>query len=94
MVKATFTLDEDTIAQLRQAAARLKKPQSYVVRQAIQDFSQRTGRLSDQERSHLLLVLDRATARAATRPAAAVDAELNNIRAERRRWTGKPSGAR
>lgn len=94
MVKATFTLDEDTIAQLHQAAARLKKPQSYVVRQAIQDFAQRTGRLSDQERSHLLQVLDRATARAATRPAAAVDAELKSIRGERRRWMGRASGTR
>ncbi len=88
MVKATFTLDEETVAELRQAAARLNKPQSYVVRQAIHDFSQRTGRLSEDERGHLLQVIDRAIARASTRPAASVDAELKRLRNDRRRWSG------
>jgi predicted transcriptional regulator len=37
MVKVTFTLDDQTVARLRQAAARLNRPQSQVVRDAVRD---------------------------------------------------------
>src|SRR5688500_1791397 len=37
MVKMTFTFDENTCDVLRRTATRLKKPQSVVVREAIQD---------------------------------------------------------
>ena len=46
-VKVTFTLDEATITRLRQAAQRLAKPRSQVVREAIHDYSERIGRLSE-----------------------------------------------
>ena len=37
MVKMTFTLDDETVAVLRKTTARLAKPQSAVVREAIRD---------------------------------------------------------
>lgn len=83
-VKATFTLDEITLARLRQTAERLVKPKSEVVREAIHDFSERVGRLSERERVRLLRVLDEIAARGPSRTLAAVEAELKQIRAARR----------
>src|SRR6266545_2213992 len=57
-IKVTFTLDADTIGRLRQASERLAKPQSAVVREAIHDFSERVGRLSERERLRLLHLFD------------------------------------
>jgi predicted nucleic acid-binding protein len=65
MVKMTFTFDEETVNALRRTAARLKKPQSVIVREAIQDYSARAARLSDEERRHMLKVFDRMLARPA-----------------------------
>jgi len=39
MVKMTFTFDDVTVRKLRQVAARLKKPQSEVVRNSIQSYA-------------------------------------------------------
>ena len=58
MVKMTFTLDDETVAKLRQSAARLEKAQSEVVREAIAEYAERVGRLSERERQHLLGVFD------------------------------------
>lgn len=84
MVKATFTLDEATVARLRQAAARLSKPQSEVVRVAIRDYADRVGKLSEAERLRLLRTVDEIMCRRPSRSAAAVDAEIRAIRAARR----------
>ena len=84
MVKVTFTLDDDTVARLRQAAARLDKPQSQVVREAVHDYALRVGRLSERERLHALSTLDAIVARKPTRPTAEVDREIRDIRAARR----------
>ncbi len=84
MVKVTFTLDDATVARLRRAAERLARPQSQVVREAIRDFSDRIGRLSERERLHLLQVFDDLVPKIPRRPAWAVDAELKAIRAARR----------
>jgi hypothetical protein len=84
MVKMTFTFDEDTVETLRQTAARLKKPQSVVVREAIQDYAARSGRLSDEERRHILKVFDRVVSRIPTGTQAEADAEMAEIRASRR----------
>jgi Ribbon-helix-helix protein, copG family len=86
VVKVTFTLDEATIAHLRRAAARLRKPQSRVVREAIAEYAARTDRLSDGERQRMLAVLDRAMRRPPSRTMAAVAVELREVRAARRRW--------
>jgi predicted transcriptional regulator len=84
MVKMTFTLDDETVARLRQSAERLAKPQSAVVREAIADYADRVGRLSERERVRLLEAFDTLVPRIPRRPLAGVDAELREIRAARR----------
>ncbi len=84
MVKLTFTVDERTVEILRETAARLKKPQSAVFREAIRDFAERAERLTNEERDRLLSVLDRIRARKPTRPQHEADAEIRSIRSSRR----------
>ncbi|MEO7890632.1 MAG: ribbon-helix-helix protein, CopG family [Vicinamibacterales bacterium] len=84
MVKATFTLDDETIQQLRRTAERLGLPQSRVVREAVMEFAARADRLSDTEQLHLLGVLEGLERKPATRPTAAVDRELREIATTRR----------
>ena len=80
----TFTFDELTVETLRQVAARLKKPQSVVVREAIQDYASRADRLSEDERRRLLKVFDRMVARIPNRSQAEADKEIAEVRAARR----------
>ena len=80
----TFTFDERTVKTLRGAAARLRKPQSVVVREAIQEYADRVGRLSEEERRRMLQVLDRMVARPLTKSQDEVDAEIAGIRAARK----------
>lgn len=84
MVKVTFTFDESTVETLRRTASRLKKAQSAVVREAIQDYAARADQLSDEERKRMLSVLDRMMSRRPKRTQAEVDAEIAGIRAERK----------
>jgi hypothetical protein len=84
MVRVTFTFDEYTVKSLRQAASRLNKPQSAVVREAIQAYADRIGRLSDEERRRMLKVLDRMIARPPARGQGKVDAEIAAIRLARK----------
>ena len=84
MARATFSLDEETIAEIRRTAARLRKPQSHIVRDAIADYAARTDRLSERERLHLLGVLERLRETKPSRSASDVDAELKSLRAARR----------
>lgn len=93
MVKVTFTLDDATVAALRQSAARLAKPQSLVVREAIADYAARAGRLSERERAEWLHAFDELMPASPERSARAVDAEVREIRAARR-TTGRRSGRR
>jgi predicted transcriptional regulator len=85
MVKMTFTLDDETVATLRQASERLAKPQSVIVREAIREYGARAGMLSEEERRRMLRSIDAVLAQPATRPAAAVERELRDVRAARRR---------
>ena len=80
----TFTFDEPTVETLRRTASRLKKPQSAVVREAIQDYASRADSLSSEERQRMLKVLDRVMARRPKRTQAEVDAEIAGIRSARR----------
>jgi hypothetical protein len=84
MVKVTFTLDDETVAELRRTAARLGKPQSLVVREAVADYAARADRLSERERLDLLAVLEKLGTAPPTRTARAVDAEIKAVRAARR----------
>jgi predicted nucleic acid-binding protein len=52
--KVTFTLDQATMARLEEAAARLAMPKSQVVREAILEYCDRIGWLSERERLSLL----------------------------------------
>ena len=83
--KVTFTLDEATIRRLNDAAQRLAIPKSEVVREAIQDYHARIGRLSEAERRRMLADFDRLVPLIPARPPAEVKRELNSIRAARRR---------
>ncbi len=85
MVKVTFTVDERTVDRLKQTAARLGKPQSEVVREAIADYADRAGRLSEQERLRLLRVFDEVVPAIPRRPARDTEAEIADVRAARRR---------
>ena len=85
MVRVTFSLDEATVDRIRRTAARLRKPQSQVVREAVADYASRRDRLSDDERRHLLGVLGALRDAPPSRPKAEVDAELRAVRAARAR---------
>ena len=92
-VKVTFTVDDETVLRLRRIAARLAKPQSQVVREALKEYEARSSKLSDEERTRMLAVVDRMMKAPPTRSARAVDAELRDIRAARQRWAQRPSRA-
>jgi metal-responsive CopG/Arc/MetJ family transcriptional regulator len=87
MVKVTFTLDDETVARLRRTASRLAKPQSYVVREAVREYEARSTKLSDEERTRMLAIVDRMIQAPPTRTTTEVNAELGEIRASRRRWS-------
>lgn len=82
--KVTFTLDVETVTRLRRAAERLSKPQSEVVREAIRDYSERIGRLSEAERLALLDRFDELVPRIPVRPLREVEKEIETVRAARR----------
>jgi predicted transcriptional regulator len=83
-VKVTFTLDRKTIERLNQAADRLAIPKSEVVREAIEEYHQRLGRLSEGERQRMLDLLDKHLADIPERPQAEVEKELRTLRKARR----------
>ena len=83
-VKVTFTLDQATIARLQEAAERLSKPKSEVVRNAIHDFHERIGRLSERERLQMLEIFDRVVPEIPRRPQAETERELREVRRARR----------
>ncbi len=84
MVKVTFSLDNETVEQLRRTANRLGRAQSQVVREAVADYASRTDRLTERERLRLLGVLDRIQGATPTRSGKSVDTELAAIREARR----------
>ena len=82
--KVTFTLDEPTIARLQQAAQRLALPKSEVVREAIQEFFERMGRLSEGERVKMLRTFDEMVPRIPARDVREAQQEKRAIRRARR----------
>jgi hypothetical protein len=80
----TFALDVETISRLADAAGRLRKSKSAVVREAIHDYHERIGRLSEGERTRLLRILDTRLPQVPGRPQSAVQRELDEIRAARK----------
>jgi predicted DNA-binding protein len=92
-IKVTFTLDQATVSRLEEAAARLGLPKSEVVREAIQEYYERIGRLSERERLRLLRAFDELVPRIPVRKAVAVDRELQAVR-QARRSGGRLAGRR
>lgn len=84
-VKATFTLDEESVRKLAQASKRSKRSKSEIVREAILDYSEREGRLNNRERLAMLRTIDEFAGRVPPRSQEEVDAELAAIREARRR---------
>ena len=83
-------MDKATVRQIEDAAARLSKPKSQIVREAVSDYHSRIGKLSESERKRMLWVLDNLAPRIPERPQSEVDAELAEIRRARReggRWS-------
>jgi hypothetical protein len=83
-VKVTFTLDEQTVLRLQDAANRASLPKSAVVREAILEYHARLGQLGERERRRLLDVFDAVVPRIKPRPVAAIEQEMAAIRQARR----------
>ncbi|MBX3029444.1 MAG: ribbon-helix-helix protein, CopG family [Chloroflexi bacterium] len=83
-IKMTFSLDAATSRSLREAAESLGKPKSEVVREAILDYAERVGRLTEAERRRQLSVFDEMMAARSTGSARTVDRELAAVRRARR----------
>jgi predicted DNA-binding protein len=82
--KVTFTLDEPTSARLQQAAERLALSKSEVVREAIQEFFERMGRLSEGERVKMLRTFDEMVPQIPARDISETQQEQRDIRLARR----------
>jgi predicted transcriptional regulator len=82
--KATFTLDDATIRRLKSASERLRKPKSQIIREAVADFHDSIGRLSEVERQRLLRVIRELAPTIPARPVAEVDKEIAELRLARR----------
>ncbi len=89
MAKMTFVLDDSTADALRKTSYRLGKPQSLVVREAIQEYAASRDKLTEEERQRMLTALDQLLATPPTRTAEEVDEELREIRARRGQWFGR-----
>ena len=81
--KVTFTLDEETVHRINDAAVRLAKPKSQVVREAVADYHSRIGRLSESERRRMLKIFDALVPAIPARPRREAEAELREIRRAR-----------
>lgn len=88
----TFTLDAETAARIQRIAARLGASKSGVVREAVREYAAHVGRLSDDERRRALAAFDELVPRIPLRPAAAVDREIAEVRAARRRGGRRSPG--
>jgi hypothetical protein len=93
MVKVTFTLDDETVARLRKIAARTRKPQSLVVREAVAEYAARGERLTEEERTRALKAYDALAPAVGRRPPAEIARELRELRTARRSG-GRRTGAR
>lgn len=80
----TFSLDQATADRLDQVAGALRMPKSRVVRDAILEYAERAGRLTDVERLRLLTAFDQFVPAIPDRPGRDVDAELAELRRARR----------
>jgi predicted transcriptional regulator len=90
--KVTFTLDQETVRRIESAAEILKKAKSQIVREAVSQFHERIGKVTEAERLRRLRVLDEIAARPPTRSQEEVDSELRENRRARRVWGDRVHG--
>ena len=83
MVKATFSLAPETIVALSDAADRLSRSKSEIVRDAILDYHARVDRLGSAERVCMLEAFDKFPSSLSARSDEDVDRELKEIRPSR-----------
>jgi len=91
--KMTFTLDTATAERIDRAAQTLSIPKSAVVRNAVEDYTERLGLLSEGEKRRLLALFDRMIPALPRGSGAAVDRELAELRRARRQG-GSSAGLR
>lgn len=84
MAKLTFSLDAATVATLKRTAARHRKPQSWVVREAVAEYGAKADRLTPDEQKQMLEALEWARTLPVTGTQADVDREIAEIRRSRR----------
>jgi hypothetical protein len=82
--KVTFTLDDETIRRLQSASERVRKPKSEIVREAVADYHDRIGRMSEAERQRFLSVIRDLVPSIPRRPLREVEEEIEAIRSARR----------
>lgn len=82
--KVTFTLDDITIHRLNTASERFKKPKSEIVRDAIANYHDRAGKLSEAERKRMLRVVRELVPTIPKRPLKEVEDEIQAVRTARR----------
>ncbi|HXA16338.1 MAG TPA: ribbon-helix-helix protein, CopG family [Thermoanaerobaculia bacterium] len=94
--KVTYTLDDATVRRVDSASERLKMPKSQVIRDAVAEFDEGLGRLSERERLRQLRVLRDLVPLIPKRPRAEVEQEIAEIRSARRTGGrgGTPRGSR
>jgi hypothetical protein len=80
----TFTLDEATVKRIETASERLALPKSQLVREAVQHYYERLGKMSEQERKRMLRIFDEVIPKIPDRPLSEVRRELKEIRLARR----------
>ena len=83
-IKMTFSVDQETADRLRDTAAALRKPKSHVVREAVADYADRIGRLTEAERRRLLDAFDEFVPAIPARAEQEAVAELAAVRRARR----------
>lgn len=83
-IKMTFTLDDQTAARLVRTAERLGTSKSGVVREAVREYAERVGRLSERERLRMLELFDEVVGRIPERPLQGAKAEIEAVRRARR----------
>jgi hypothetical protein len=82
--KVTYTLDAGTVHRIEDAAERLAKPKSQIVREAVADYHARIGHLSESEIQKRLKTFDTLFPLIPIRPQRETEQELKEIRRARR----------
>jgi metal-responsive CopG/Arc/MetJ family transcriptional regulator len=82
--KVTFTFDDGTVGRIDRTAQRLGMSKSRVVREAVREYAERVGRLSESERLRVLRIFDEMVERIPERSLDEVEREIKQVRVARR----------